>query len=62
MANFSEQREKLEKIALSNPHIDSALTFLEKKTQIKKVYILYGKSKFLNQRFHGNFLSKPVKR
>ena len=43
MANFSEQREKLEKVALSNPQIDSALTFLEKKTQIKKVYILYGK-------------------
>jgi len=42
MANFSEQREKLEKVALSNPHIDSALSFLEKKTQIKKVYILYG--------------------
>ena len=47
MANFSEQREKLEKVALSNPHIDSALSFLEKKTQINKVYILYGKSKNL---------------
>lgn len=60
MANFSEQREKLEKVALSNPHIDSALSFLEKKTQIKKVYILYGKSKSQNQLFQGIF--KPVKR
>ena len=55
MANFSEQREKLEKVALSNPHIDSALSFLEKKTQIKKVYILYGKSKSQNQLTQGIF-------
>ena len=44
MANFfgAEQREKLEKTILSYPQIDKALTFIEKKTQIQKVYILYG--------------------
>jgi len=61
MANFSEQREKLEKVALSNPHIDSALSFLEKKTQIKKVYILYGKSKNLKINLLKEIF-KPVKR
>merc|ERR1712051_654838 len=38
----TEQREKLEKTILSYPSIDNALSFLEKKTQVKKVYILYG--------------------
>jgi len=37
----TEQREKLEKTILSYPSIDNALSFLEKKTQVKKVYILY---------------------
>ena len=38
----TEQREKLEKTILSYPSIDNALSFLEKKTQVKKAYILYG--------------------
>lgn len=38
----SEQREKFEKSLLSYPAFDSLLTTLEKKTQVKKIYLLYG--------------------
>ena len=44
MASFfgAEQREKMERSLLSYPAIDSLLTTLEKKTQVKKIYLLYG--------------------
>ena len=54
----TEQREKLEKTILSYPSIDNALSFLEKKTQVKKVYILYGISTFYFENYNRIILCK----
>ena len=54
----TEQREKLEKTILSYPSIDNALSFLEKKTQVKKVYILYGIITFYFENYYRIILFK----
>ena len=54
----TEQREKLEKTILSYPSIDNALSFLEKKTQVKKVYILYGIITFYFENYNRIILFK----
>ena len=45
MANIfgMEQIQKIEKSIANYPSIDNLLTTLEKKTQVKKIYLIYGK-------------------